>query len=77
MSKRELSIVELQQLFEGNKLVSINGSIMNIYLDGHYIGIPTQGLYLLEEQDDVIDLKNSKFWLSYFRGRDKFHLTIF
>jgi hypothetical protein len=76
MAKRELSIVELQEIFAGIADVNIDGKGINIHLDGHYIGIPVNGLYRADEGPGVIGIRNSHFWLSYYQERGLFHLTV-
>lgn len=74
MGKRELSVVELKQLFEGIVEVNINDGIINIHLDGHYFGLSVKGLFLEENNDYCLEIRKSGIWLSYYRKRGVFHI---
>lgn len=74
MGKRELSVVELEQLFKGIMCVNINDGIINIHLDGHYFGLSVKGLFLEENNEHCLEIRKSGVWLSYYRERKVFHL---
>ena len=76
MEKRELSVVELQQLFEGNGFIKVEGSFLHIHLSQGYIGIPIKGLYIEVDNDLQIELISRKVWLTYLKYSKKIHLTI-
>jgi hypothetical protein len=76
MSKRELSVVELQELINGFEIFSLDGPVINVHFDNHFVGFPIKGLYIYKNTDEYFDLRSSSFWLTYYKKWKHIHLSI-
>lgn len=73
MKNRVLSIVEIEELVNGIEVFAVDGDLLHVHMDGNYLGLRLYDIYLEANTDDLLEFRNSKLWLSYYRQRKKVH----
>lgn len=76
MANRILSIVEIEELIKGIDLFILEGNVLHVHMDGNYLGVPVENIYLESNTNKLLEFRNAKFWLSYYRKRKRIHLRI-